>query len=159
MKEVDKIFGRKANISPAWRQERGQPWAKLSEVVYSIWGDIEGGVQEEARPKTMMDLTPDEKRKVEGIQLKAAKVGFEAKFRAVYIAKRKCLKAKVLTAWSAMKQFAALDLNNLKAGRGDDHDQGAIFLRGPAPGREENARSSRLPRPLLQSRAAALDLV
>jgi len=116
MKEVDKIFGRKAKHKPSLAAKSVAALGELSEVVYSIWGDIEGGVQEEARPKTMMDLTPDEKRKVEGIQLKAAKVGFEAKFRAVYIAKREVFdKAKVANGLVGyMKQFAALDLNNLK---------------------------------------------
>jgi len=64
----------------------------------------------------MMDLTPDEKRKVEGIQIKASKIGFEAKFRMVYIAKREVKNnAKVANGMVGyMKQFASLDLNNMK---------------------------------------------
>jgi len=64
----------------------------------------------------MMDLTPGEKRKVEAVQEKSAKLAFDVKIRFVYVAKREVMnKAKVANGIVGyMKQFAALDLNNLK---------------------------------------------
>jgi hypothetical protein len=114
--EINKIFGRKGKHKTSLATKSVTALGELSEVVYSIWGDIEGGEKKEDKPKTMMDLTPDEKRKVEGIQLKASKIGFEAKFRTVYIAKREVMnKSKVANGLVGyMKQFASLDLNNLK---------------------------------------------
>jgi len=115
-KEINKIFGRKVKYKAGLGSKIVEWMGELSEVVYSIWGDIEAKDKKEDKPKTMMDLTPDEKRKVEGIQIKASKICFEAKFRMVYIAKREVKNnAKVANGMVGyMKQFASLDLNNMK---------------------------------------------
>jgi len=114
-KEINKIFGRKAKSKPGLAEKGLEMMGEASEVVYSIWGDIESKDKEE-RPKTMMDLTPGEKRKVEAVQEKSAKLAFDVKIRFVYVAKREVMnKAKVANGIVGyMKQFAALDLNNLK---------------------------------------------
>lgn len=116
IKEINKIFGRKEKVKPGLSNKLIEGIGNASELVYSIWGDIEAGAKKEDKPKTMMDLTPDEKRKVEGIQLKASKLAFEAKFRVVYVAKHEVMnKAKVVGGIVGyMKQFASLDLNNIK---------------------------------------------
>jgi hypothetical protein len=115
-KEVNKIMGRKSksknnNIAIKTLEAIGE----ASESIYSIWGDIDSK-QKEERQRTMMDLTPGEKRKVEGIHEKSAKLAFEAKIRMVYVAKKEIMNmAKVANGIVGyMKQFAALDLNNLK---------------------------------------------
>ena len=115
-KAINKIFGRKAKFKSSLAAQGVEALGNLSEVIYPIWSDVETKEKKEERPKTMMDLTPDEKRKVEGIQLKASKLAFEAKFRFVYIAKREVFnKSKVANGTVGfMKQFASLDLNNLK---------------------------------------------
>jgi len=115
-KEIDKILGRKEKIKPDLISKGMEALGQASEIIYPIWTDIEPGDKKEDRPKSMMDLTPGEKRKVEGIQLKAGKLGFEAKIRAVYIAKKEVMnKSKVANGLVGyMKQFASLDLNNLK---------------------------------------------
>ncbi len=112
-KEINKIFGRKEKASSGAASKLIEWMGEASEAVYSIWGDI---VKKEEKSRTMMDLTPSEKRRVESIQLKSAKLGFEAKFRVVYVAKKEVMnKAKVANGIVGfMKQFAALDLNNLK---------------------------------------------
>ncbi len=114
-KEIDKIMGRKAKTKPGLGMRGVELLGEASEMVYSIWGDIEASKKEE-KARTMMDLTPGEKRKVEGIQLKAGKLGFEAKIRVVYVAKKDSMnKAKVANGVVGyMKQFASLDQNNLK---------------------------------------------
>jgi len=114
-KEIDKIFGKKVETKPGVAMKGLEFMGNASEMVYSIWGDIEDKKKEE-RAKTMMDLTPGEKRKVEGIQEKAGKLAFEAKIRTVYVAKKEVLnKGKVANGITGyMKQFISLDLNNLK---------------------------------------------
>ncbi|MFA5155427.1 MAG: hypothetical protein WC453_03245 [Patescibacteria group bacterium] len=114
-KAINEIMGRKGKHKPGWDSKLVEWIGDLSEKVYSIWGDIEGSGKEE-KPRTMMDLTPLEKKQVEAIQVKSSKLGFEAKFRSVYIAKKEVMnRAKVMSGMVGfMKQFAALDLNNLK---------------------------------------------
>ena len=115
-KEIDKILGRKEKTRPDLIMKGVEVLGDASEILYPIWTDIEPGAAKEEKAKTMMELTPGEKRKVEGIQLKTSKLGFEAKIRAVYIAKKEVMnKGKVANGLVGyMKQFATLDLNNLK---------------------------------------------
>ncbi len=111
-KEVDKILGKEKKVES--RASRFVTWlGDLSEQVFSIWGDLK---PKENKAISMMELTPKKKKQIEAIQMKAAKLGFGFKMRVVYIAKKELLnRAKVvsgLVGW--VKQFAALDLNNLK---------------------------------------------
>jgi len=115
-KEINKIFGRKVKVKSNLASKGLEALGEMSEVVYPIWNEIDASKKKEDKPKTMMDLTPGEKRKVEGIQLKASKLGFEAKMRFVYVAKREVRNnPKVANGMVGfMKQFASLDQNNLK---------------------------------------------
>ncbi len=115
-KEIDKILGRKEKFKPGLISKGVEALGDVSEIIYPIWTDIEPETAKEERPKSMMELTPGEKRKVEGIQIKASKLGFEVKIRAIYIAKKEVMnKTKVANGLVGyMKQFASLDLNNLK---------------------------------------------
>jgi len=114
-KEINKMLGRKAKHRPDLISRGVELMGEASEVVYSIWGDIEEKKKEE-KPKTMMDLSPLEKRRIEGIHEKLSGLGFEAKIRMLYLAKKDVMnKAKVANGIVGyMKQFASLDLNNLK---------------------------------------------
>lgn len=114
-KEIDKILGRKAKTTKSWIMKGVEALGEASEIVYSIWGDIESKEKEE-RSRTMMDLTPLEKRRIEGVHEKLSKLSFAVKVRVVYVAKKDVMnKAKVANGVVGyMKQFAALDLNNLK---------------------------------------------
>ncbi|MEI6835882.1 MAG: hypothetical protein WCK59_03530 [Candidatus Falkowbacteria bacterium] len=111
-KEVDKILGKIAKTESA--ATKFMTWlGDLSEHVFAIWKDIK---PKEVKTLSMMELTPKKKKQIEAIQMKSAKLGFGFKMRAVYMAKKEVLnRAKVvsgLVGW--VKQFAALDLNNLK---------------------------------------------
>jgi len=115
--EMNKIFGRKNKTKKGLAMQGVEAMGEASEILYSIWGDIEKkDPKKEERPRTMMDLTPTEKRRVEGIHEKLSGLGFEAKIRMIYVAKKEVFnKAKVANGIVGyMKQFAALDLNNLK---------------------------------------------
>jgi len=113
-KVVDKILGK--NQSSSGVASKIVEWiGDASEIVYSIWGDIETK-KEEKKGLSMMELTPKQKRQIEAIQEKSSKLGFEAKFRTVYIARKEIMSnSKVVNGLVGyMKQFASLDLNNLK---------------------------------------------
>lgn len=111
-KEVDKILGKVAKEESSFL--RFVTWlGDLSEHVFAIWSDVK---PKETKSISMMELTPKKQKQIEAIQTKASKLGFEFKMRVVYVAKKELLnKAKVvsgLVGW--VKQFAALDMNNLK---------------------------------------------
>lgn len=90
----------------------------FSEFIYRLWGDI----SEEKKPEKkddalkMMNLKPKEKKQVEAIHNKVSKIGFATKVRFVYMAKKDVMnKPKVANGFVGyMKQFAAMDLNNLR---------------------------------------------
>lgn len=114
-KEINKILERKKKYKKDLIDKGVELMGEASEMVYSIWGDIEDKKKEE-KSKSMMELTPDEKRKVEAINLKATKLGFETKIRFIYVAKKEVKNnAKVVNGFVGyMKQFISLGLNNLK---------------------------------------------
>lgn len=114
--EIDKILERKKKTKKGLGTRAVEAMGEASESLIKIWGDIENKGDGEKEAKTMLQLTPKEKRRVEGIHEKATKLGFEAKIRVVYIAKKDVMnKAKVVSGVVGyMKQFAAMDLNNLK---------------------------------------------
>lgn len=113
--EINKILERKKKAGKGIIMRLVEFMGELSEMIYSIWGDIEDKPKE-VKSKSMMELSPDEKRKVEAINLKATKLGFETKVRFLYVAKKEVKNnAKVVNGFVGyMKQFISLGLNNLK---------------------------------------------
>lgn len=87
----------------------------VSEVIVPLWGDIEEK-DEKADVLKMMNLKPKEKKQVEAIHEKISKLGYQCKIRVVYLAKKEVLnKPKVFGGFVGfIKQFATLDLNNIK---------------------------------------------
>ncbi len=132
-KEIDKILGRKAKVKPSLAMQGLEVMGNVSEIFYSIWGDVEESKPKEERQKTMMDLNPLEKRKIEGVHEKLSKLSFEAKIRVVYVAKKDVMnKAKVANGMVGyMKQFASLDLNNLKPDIKKTFTKTVYFRQGP----------------------------
>ncbi|MCD4761920.1 hypothetical protein K8R32_03080 [bacterium] len=89
----------------------------LSEMIFSIWGDINDKKEEKQEDMfKMFNLKPKEKRQIEAIQHKTSKLGFECKIRFVYAAKKEIInKPKAVNGFVGyMKQFMDLDLNNIK---------------------------------------------
>lgn len=114
--EVDAILGKK----PA---QKGSVFDYLkpiihsfSEAVFELFGPYEPEKKEEKKSLSLMDLTPVQNRKIEAIQKKASQLGFEAKLRVVYLAKKEVMnKPKVASGFVGyIKQFIDMDLNSFK---------------------------------------------
>ncbi|MCX6799631.1 MAG: hypothetical protein NT091_00585 [Candidatus Falkowbacteria bacterium] len=88
----------------------------ISEVIYSLWGNVAEKVKEEKKALKMMDLKPSQKLQVEAISEKISKISFDTKIRFLYVAKKEVMdKAKVANGFVGyIKQFADLQLNNLR---------------------------------------------
>jgi hypothetical protein len=88
----------------------------VSESIYQLWGDIEEKEKKPDDPLRMINLEPGVKKQVEGAELKASKLGFETKIRAIYISRKEILnKQKVVSGFVGfIKQFNTNDLNALK---------------------------------------------
>ena len=118
-KEISKIIGEK-NGSSFFNDiiDRMVGWlGTLSEVIYSIWGDIEEKEKSEDDNRfLMMNLKPKQKKQIESIQTKISKLGFEYKSRFIYLAKKEVFnKPKGVGGFIGfIKQFMDLDLNGLK---------------------------------------------
>ncbi len=120
-KEISKILGEKVksgdNLSDKFSDFFLKSLENFSEFIYKLWGDIDDKKEEEKdEPLKMMNLKPREKKQVEAIQNKVSKIGFEFKIRLVYSAKKDVMnKPKAVNGFVGyMKQFASMDLNNLK---------------------------------------------
>ena len=133
--EIDAILGKKKKASLL---NRFIDWivgiiSDLSEAIYSIWGDIDDRGADEFKKLSMMELTPKQKKKIESIELKSAKLGFLCKIRVVYLAKKEVMnKAKVVNGFVGfIKQFSALDLNGFKPDLKATATKSAYFNKGP----------------------------
>jgi hypothetical protein len=112
--EVDKILKRTAKTKDGLFKKLLVWIGEASEAIYSIWGEVEE--KKDDKGLSMMELTPKQKKQVEGLHQKVSKLGFEFKIRVVYVARPEVKNAtKAFSGFVGfMKQFAALDLNNLK---------------------------------------------
>jgi len=115
-KEINKILGRKVKSKNNLFMQGLETIGKSREFILPWEGDGTSSEKKEERQKGMMDLNPLEKRKIEGVNDKAGKLAFDVKIRVVYVAQKDVMnKSKVANGVVGhMKQFAALDLNNLK---------------------------------------------
>jgi len=115
--EIGKILGEKKKpdglIDKSIKMLTDFLWS-AGEIVYKT-GAVETKKKEE-EPMKMFNLKPKEKKQLESIQLKTAKVGFGTKIRFIYLSKKEIMnKPKALNGFVGfMKQFASLELNNLK---------------------------------------------
>lgn len=116
--EIDKIIGKKTsndNIADKIINIILEIMDFISEAIFSIWADVEDKKVEEKRA-SMMELTPRQKKKIEGLDKKASKLAFLCKLRMVYIAKKEVMnRAKASSGFVGfIKQFSDLDLNGFK---------------------------------------------
>lgn len=112
----------------------------FSEAIFSLWGEIEKKEEKKNDPLKMMNLKPNEKKQVESIHLKTSKVGFNTKTRFIYVAKKDVMnKPKVANGFVGyMKQFASLDLNNLKPDMKRTGTSTAYFMKDSRMNRKKN---------------------
>lgn len=119
-KEVDKILGKKTkgNFFDDLLNFFMDILDGISDMFYNLIGTMPEDVVEEKKEELlkMMNLPPKQKKQVEAIHNKTSKVAFEVKLRFVYLARKDVMnKPKVANGFVGyMKQFAAIDLNNLK---------------------------------------------
>lgn len=123
-KEISKILGEKAggvSVANKFIDFILDGLTAISEGIYTMWSDVDSKPKDSKDDSLkMMNLKPKEKKQVEAINEKCSKIGFEVKMRQVYVAKKEIMnKPKVANGFVGyMKQFAALDLNNLKTDSG-----------------------------------------
>lgn len=113
---ADELMGRKKKSKPGIAMKGLEALGNVSEIIYPIWSEIDPSKKKEEKQRSMLDLTPKEKQQVEGVHLKATKLGFNAKLRVVYMARKEVLdKAKVFSGFVGyIKQFGALGMNSFK---------------------------------------------
>jgi hypothetical protein len=116
--EIDKILGKKPEATFANKIIDAIIGfiTFLSEFIYSLWADIDDEKKDEFKKLSMMELTPRQKKRIEGIENKSAKLGFLCKIRVVYLSKKEVMnKSKVPSGFVGyIKQFSALDLNSFR---------------------------------------------
>ncbi|MFA6306911.1 MAG: hypothetical protein WCV70_03055 [Patescibacteria group bacterium] len=123
--EIKKIIGEKTkgnNLADKLIDGIVNFMGSISEMIYSLWGDIDAAKAEEKEPQfKMMNLKPRQKRQVEEIQEKIGKIGFGVKIRYLYLTKKETMnKNKVAYGFTGyMKQFNFNDLNSYKPDTGD----------------------------------------
>jgi len=121
-KEVSKLLKETPSAKPNLADKLADTfigWLQsFSEMIISIWSEVPEKKEEKKEEDAlkMMNLKPNEKKKVESIQRKVSKLGFDAKNRFIYIARKDVMnKPKVVNGFVGyMKQFVDMDLNNLK---------------------------------------------
>lgn len=115
--EIAKILGEKA-------KSKAGPLSSIADMIADTLGYLTGvhfnvkneEKKKEESAKKMLDLKPDEKKKVEGIQEKISKLGFLCKMRLVYMTRKELMnKPKVANGFVGyIKQFGYNDLNAIK---------------------------------------------
>jgi hypothetical protein len=116
-----KIAGKKVD-APAGKTDKAVgglvKWLDAFAVaVFPFYNYVEDAAPvKDDMPSLMLHLTPTEHKQIEGIQMKADKIGFWCKYRYIYIADKKIAsKARGLSpVMGAMKQFMSLNLNGLR---------------------------------------------
>ncbi|MEA3398195.1 MAG: hypothetical protein U9R06_00425 [Patescibacteria group bacterium] len=116
-KEVGKILKEKISSSSLVDKLIDLPLSWLSmlgDIIFTTESEAKEEKEEDAL--RMMNLKPKEKKKLEALQNKAAKTSFDSKIRYIYLAKKEMFnKPKAVNGIVGyLKQFADLDLNNLK---------------------------------------------
>ncbi len=130
-KEINKILGRKEKAKEGLIIKGLGALGEASEAIYPIWSNVDSSKKKDEKAKTLLDLSPGEKEKVEAIQIKASKLGFDAKIRVIYMAKKEVMnRAKAVSGFVGfIKQFISLNLNNLKPELKKSATKTAYFLK------------------------------
>lgn len=127
--EVDKILKK---VKPPQKSAgiKFLEWlGEMSEMIFPIWGNVQP--PKDPKSLSVAELTPKEAKKIQAIHDKSAKLGFEAKIRVIYMARKEVLnKGKVVSGFTGyIKQFGALDLNNIKPDMGVTGTKTAYFAK------------------------------
>lgn len=131
-KEISKVIGEKV-------KGKQNVFEKILDGALNFIGEATGifvlpqpaEEKKEEPPFKMMNLKPEQKRQVEKIQEKVGKLGFEAKVRYIYLARKEVMNRKKVAngVIGFMKQFAWNDLNNLKSDTDVTMTKAAYFFK------------------------------
>lgn len=118
-KEVSKILGEKPKFTKnILHYGADAALGVITELGNAVMTPVEPAKKEEKKEDAlkMMNLKPKQKKRVEGIEKKSGKVAYQFKIRFIYLAEKEIFnKPKVFGGFVGfMKQFAAVDSNNLK---------------------------------------------
>lgn len=117
---TDKLKGRppKKKPLPLWQSAVESGFGVLAEGVNQV---LSGGTENVKKPEKkeenkVMNLSPGEKKMLESIELKAAKIGFGVKLRFVYVGKRNVFRKGPMISMvrGALGLFGSLDGNSFK---------------------------------------------
>ncbi|HWQ99520.1 MAG TPA: hypothetical protein VN397_01580 [Candidatus Methylomirabilis sp.] len=120
LKEIQKITGQKPVVKPSMIDKAlDLPIKGMSLVGDVMFGAGEAGMKkggETPMNSRMWNLTPGERKVVEGIEKKMSKIVFGVKIRFVYVAKKEVFqKSKILQSFiGAIKQYNTNDMGSLK---------------------------------------------
>ena len=134
-KEVGKILNEKTQTAEgSFAKLFGEIKGMADEFTQQIFSWSMGSFKESEQSDDslkMMNLKPQDKKRVEAIQNKVSKIGFEAKSRMIYVAKKESMnKPKVVNGFVGyMKQFTDWDLNGLKPDMAKTATSTAYFFR------------------------------
>lgn len=126
--DAEKLINKLLGIKEGWKKTALDKVIESPLVAMERMGDFvfnrpEAVPQEsgsEGEQSNFFNLPPHIQEAVKALGMKASKAGFTCKVRAVYVAKNEVFaKSKVVpTFFGALKQFAALNLNGFKPGKG-----------------------------------------
>jgi len=114
-KEISRIVGEKTSNKKSLFAPLVDVFSGILEEAFGVsMGGNNGDDQSDGF--RMLNLKPVEKKRIEAIQMKASKLSYRCKIRVIYIAKKDVMnKSKAVNGFFGwVKQFAAMDLNNLK---------------------------------------------
>jgi hypothetical protein len=115
---ISKITGKKVAAKASYAGtmvDATLSWPKA--VVEQVSGvEFDAAKPGEVKKEEKKDLTPGDKKVLEAVQEKLAKIGFQCKIRVVYIGRRDVFsKGRMSGVKGALHQFGGLDINQFKA--------------------------------------------
>ncbi len=116
-KEISKVIGEKVtsggNVFDKAIDSMMKALTIFSEFIIPLWGEITE--EEERKEVNMQNLRPVQKKRIEAIQQKISKVGFDVKIRFIYLAAKEVFDKKRANSFvGVMKQYTMSDLNSYK---------------------------------------------
>jgi len=109
-KEIDKILGRKKEAPIGWRDWVGSFLRNLITALYTL--PVWPGAKKEEKTSNQPSLSPGDREKIEQIEAKIAKLGFETSIRFLYFSPRPIYdEATSLAIPAYFKQFSTENLN------------------------------------------------
>ncbi|MFH1326213.1 MAG: hypothetical protein ABIH48_01975 [Candidatus Falkowbacteria bacterium] len=116
--EISKIIGEKVEGKKNMADKIIDPLisaiSSISDFLIPL-GDVSDKKENELDTFKMFNLKPAEKKRMDAVQLKVSKIGFECKIRFIYVAEKEVMDRNRFSSFvGVMKQYSAEDVNSLK---------------------------------------------